>query len=319
MQIKSFFKYITEMASANPAAAIPPKKEKLPKEWQNAEDRIKKSIGKLGHAQCTKKGGCGHEVDAVINGVGISIGHGDNFGTKDVGQGTLKLEDNGSGGRKWTHIASSAALHRHASKSQFTDATVGGLKGKKKKISKEPVPLVDILHAHYGTDLRAPSKPIKSGKEMKHMNDEAYHIHKGGEMYLPIDGRILGDHHKEHHGSLYHVQHVTVKGKGGKVTRQAHVYRTTKENPLNLLDKQGNPPPILGSGLKVALRVRAKDSTRQKQTGFYNRRAVTAVKVFGKVKDTPSNIDLLRPHETMHSSSGIFVTDRDVQKAKEHD
>jgi len=317
--MNSFLEFLTEMARVNPNAVVHQIKEPLPKEWENAESRIKKSIGKLGHVQCNKKGGCGHQVDAMISGVGISIGHGDNFAAKDVGQGTLKLQDDGSGRRKWAHTASSAALQRHASRSQFTDATVGGLKGKKKKISKEPVPLVDILHAHYGTKLKAPKKPIKSGKQMKHMNDEAYHIHKGGEMYLPIDGRILGDHHKEHHGSLYHIQHINVKSKGGKVTRQAHLYRTTKDNPLNILDKQGNPPPILGSGLKVALRVRAKDSTRQKETGLYNRRAVTAVKVFGKVKDTPSSIDLLRPHETMHSSSEIFVRESDVKKAKRHD
>ena len=301
--------------AADPSAdSSGPRKKKKPKEWVKAEFHVKRALGRLGHTQCKSKGGCGHEVDAMVQGVGISIGHGDDFGAKDVGQGTLTFKDNGRGGRRWTHSASSGALQRHVETPQFTTAKVGGLRGDIKTITKNPSDLVSILHKQYGTKLKAPARPIKSGRELKHMNDEAYHIHKGGEMYLPIDGKIIGDHHREHHGSMYHVQHIIVDG-----NRQAHLYRTTKDNPLNILDKNGNPPPIVGDGLDVQLRVRAKDSNRQPVTNLYNRRAVTAIKVFGKVKDTPSTIDMLRSHHTIHSSSGIFTTAVDRIKAKKYE
>jgi hypothetical protein len=324
-QLLEKLQLINEMTkrSVAPAAAVvatPGQKNKIkPKPWQDAEKRIKSSMKKIGHEQCAEQGGCGHQVDAMIHGVGVSIGHGHEFSGKDVGQGTLKFVPDGLGGRKWTHSATSTALQRHIEKKQFTSGAVGGLGGAEKTISRKPTHLLDIMTKHYGTTLEAPKKPIKSGREMKHLNDEAYHIHTGGEMYLPMDGTILADHHKEHHGSMYHIQHVTVSGKNGKSSNRAHLYRTSEENPLNILDKQGNAPPILGQGLKVSLRIRAKDSVRQKATGFYNRRAVTAIKVHGKVKDSPSTIDMLRPHHTIHSTSGIFTDSVNKIKAKKHE
>lgn len=284
---------------------------KSPKDWMQAEEGVKTALQNIGHPQCSKKGGCGHQVDAMVSGVGISIGHGSNFSSKDVGQGTLTLVDDGKGGRKWKHNASSSALMQHTQKKQFSTALVNN---QTTEITKQPSTLLDIMHAHYGTDLKAPKRPIRSGRERKHLNDEAFHIHKKGEIYLPINGQILGDHHKNHHGSLYHIQHENVGG-----TKIAHLYRTTDENPLNITDKQGNPPPILGQGLDVRLRIRAKDSTKHKKTGFYTRRAVTAIKVYGKVKDTPSPINLLQPHQTIHSSSGIFTNDADRIEAKKHE
>lgn len=292
---------------------------KQKKQWEAAEDAVKESLRSIGHAQCHEAGGCGHEVDAIAGGHGISIGHGHQFGTKDVGQGTLKLVDNGRGGRKWEHSATSKALQRFVGKSRFTHAIVGGAGGVLKQIRKKAGTLVDLLTSHYGTDLKAPKGPVKSGREKKHLSDESMHIHTHGELYVPIDGRILGAHHREHHGSMYHVQH-TIDKKTGK--RTGHLYRTTtgeKSNPLNILDKDGNPPPVFGQGAKVTLRVRGKDSVRNKKTGFYNRRAATAIKASGNVKDSPSPIDILDPHKTIHSSSGIFVTDQDRRKAKPHD
>jgi hypothetical protein len=292
---------------------------KKKKEWEEAEDAVKDSLKTIGHTQCDEAGGCGHQVDAMAGGHGISIGHGHQFGTKDVGQGTLKLEDNGRGGRKWTHEATSKALQRFVGKKRFTHAIVGGVGGALKRIRRTVGTLTDLLTSHYGTNLKAPKTPIKSGREKKHLSDESMHIHTHGELYVPVDGRILGAHHREHHGSMYHVQH-TIDKKTGK--RTGHLYRTTtgaKSNPLNVFDKKGNPPPVFGQGADVTLRVRAKDSTRNKKTGFYNRRAATAIKASGNVNDSPSTIDILDPHRTIHSSSGIFVNEADRAKAKQHE
>jgi hypothetical protein len=293
--------------------------EKKNRAWVASEAEVHKSLGSLGHPQCAG-GGCGHEADAVVKGVPISVGHGSSFASKDVGQGTLSIQGKGKK-RKWVHTSTSKALTRFAGQRKYHSASISGPSGKLKRLRKRAGSLTDLLHARYGTKHKArPEKPVKSGREKKHIKDDATQaIHARGETHIPLDPTILGAHHAEHHGTLYHVQTVEDK-KSGKM--QQHLFRTTRgrgSNPLGIFDKRGKAPPVFGEGARVYMRIRAKDSTRNKKTGYYTRRAVTAVKAEGNLKTSPSTIDLSRPHQTMHSRSKIWSSKTDVALAKVHD
>ena len=287
--------------------------------WASSEAEVHKSLGALGHPQCSG-GGCGHSADALVKGVPISIGHGSNFASKDVGQGTLSLGGKGKK-RKWSHKSTSKALARFVAHRKYHSASVSGPSGEVKRLTKRAVSITGLLKKRYGTKHKAnPNRPVKSGRQKKHIKDDATQaIHARGETHIPLDPTFLGAHHAEHHGTLYHVQTVEDK-KTGKM--QQHLFRTTrgrKSNPLGIYDKRGKAPPIFGEGAKVYMRIRAKDSTRNKKTGHYIRRAVTAVKAEGNIRKTPSTIDLSRPHETMHSRSRIWSSDRDISLAQIHD
>lgn len=295
--MNSFLEFITEA-----------KKVKSKKPAFQAEDDIKKNLSSLGHPQC-HGGGCGHVADASIGGHPVSIGYGNNYSDKDLAQVTLRLDHNEqTGSKEWSVESTAKAIHDHIHGPVFDSAR----KGKSSvKISKKKVSLPTLLTKHYGTDHTASSKAIKTkmGKEPKHFTHAALAIEKKGEIHLPLPGTIIGEHMKSHHGEKYHIQHT-------KDGRQ-YLYRTSKDNPLNILDKNGKHPPIYGSGAKVEMRIRAKESTRHKKTGYYKKRGVGAVKILDKVR--PSTIDLSRPHETIHSSSGIFTSDKDRAKAKAHE
>jgi hypothetical protein len=293
----SFLEYITEA-----------KNSKSIKPAFKAEDDIKKNLSLLGHPQC-HGGGCRHEADATVGGHPVSIGYGNKFSDKDLGQVTLHLDHNQETGKKeWSVESTAKAIHDHIRQQVFDTAR----KGKSTvTISKRKLALPDLLSKHYGTNYTASNRPIKTkkGKEPKHFTHAALAIERKGEIHLPLPGTIIGQHMKSHHGEKYHIQHT-------KDGRQ-YLYRTSKDNPLMILDKNGKHPPIYGSGAKVEMRIRAKESTRHKKTGFYKKRGVGAVKILNKV--TPSTIDLSRPHETIHSSSGIFTNDNDRAKAKAHE
>ena len=87
---------------------------------------------------------------------------------------------------------------------------------------------------------------------------------------------------------------------------------------MGIKDKNGKHPPIFSQGASTYIRIRAKEGNRSKKTGYYKTRGVAALKVKEEdVKESP--IDLFKAHETIHSSSGIFTSDKDRAKAKTHE
>lgn len=260
------------------------------KDWHKGEKGIKKVLSSLGHVQCGQKGGCGHDVDAHVHKVekdgsttpvGVSIGQ----RGKDVAQASITIDENGN----WTHSASSEVFNNHLTK----------------------IKLAKQLHKKYGSGWKPAT--IKKGKEKKHATAAAHAISKHGEMKIDVPDSLVGDHQVGHHGAHYHIQRVKTK-QGEK----ALLYRTTKSNPLGIKDKNGKHPPIFSQGASTYIRIRAKEGNRSKKTGYYKTRGVAALKVKEEdVKESP--IDLFKAHETIHSSSGIFTSDKDRAKAKTHE